>query len=423
MIQSAKSPSYWALVSKQFKKNRIALWSLRLVGVLLFIAVFADFIANDKPLYCQIEGKTHFPIAESYLVDLGLKKWDPVFLQGGDWHKLPYEKVRYTLIPYAPKNIDLKNNDYISPFGKQRVKSNWFWHRLGTDQLGHDVASRMVHGTRTAMLVGVVAMSIASFIGIFLGGLAGFFGDHRLKLSRARLVLSLLGLVIGYFFAFVSRKYALTEGNFGKELAISLLLFVLVVLVANGIGWLLERLPILQKQVPIPADLLVMRFIEILNSIPALLLLLAIVATIKKSSIFHVMVIIGLIRWTGIARFIRAELLRIRNMEYVEAARAIGLSEWRTLFRHAIPNALTPVLIAISFGIAGSILLEAFISFLGIAKPDASWGELLTHARTYPKAWWMALFPGFAIFITVTLFNLIGEGLTEALDPKRIQKS
>jgi peptide/nickel transport system permease protein len=410
--------NYWSIVNRQFQKNRFAVWSLRLLYVLLFIAVFADFLANDKPLYCQIDGETHYPLFKSYLVGVGLAQWEPAFAQA-DWHKLPYEKVRYTLIPYSAKRIDLKNNDYRSPFDKQRVKSKWFTHWLGTDQLGHDVAARMIHGTRTAMLVGVIAMFIASVIGIGLGAIAGFFGDNRLKMSRVRVGLNLVGVLLGSFFAFISRGYMLTEGAFGWEITKSVFLLIAVLIVANLIARPLERIPVLGKPIRVPVDLIVMRLIEIMNAIPTLLLLLAIIATIKKSSIFHVMVIIGLIRWTGIARFIRAELLRIRQMEYIEAARALGLSEWRVMLRHAIPNALTPVLITISFGIAGAILLEAFLSFLSIGSTtDATWGGMLTHARSYPKAWWMALFPGMAIFITVTIFNLLGEGLTDAMDPK-----
>ena len=133
-----------------------------------------------------------------------------------------------------------------------------------------------------------------------------------------------------------------------------------------------------------------------------------------------VMVIIGATSWTGIARFTRGELLRVRNLEYIEAAQSLGYSEWRTIFRHAIPNSLAPVLIAIAFGVAGAILTESFLSFLGIGVEAevATWGKLLSLARKNFSAWWLALAPGFAIFITVTIYNLMGEGLTDALDPR-----
>jgi peptide/nickel transport system permease protein len=132
------------------------------------------------------------------------------------------------------------------------------------------------------------------------------------------------------------------------------------------------------------------------------------------------MVIIGLITWTGIARFIRAELLRVRQLDFIDAAQSMGFSELRILFRHAIPNSLTPVLITIAFGIASAILIEAFLSFLGIgvSPSDVTWGSLLNLSRDSIKAWWLAILPGSAIFITVSVFNLIGEGLSDALNPK-----
>ena len=132
------------------------------------------------------------------------------------------------------------------------------------------------------------------------------------------------------------------------------------------------------------------------------------------------MAIIGLTGWTGIARFIRAELLKVRNLEYIEAAHALGYSESRTLLKHAIPNSLSPVLISIAFGIASAILVESTLSFLGIGVPaeTMTWGSMLSSARQSPSAWWLAIFPGFAIFITVTWYNLVGEGLTDALDPR-----
>lgn len=167
--------------------------------------------------------------------------------------------------------------------------------------------------------------------------------------------------------------------------------------------------------------MLVMRFIEMLNSVPALLLILSVVAVIRKPSILYIMAIIGLIRWTSIARFIRAELLKVRSLSYIEAAQAMGFSNARIITRHALPNALTAVLIAIAFGVANSILLESFLSFLGIGVDvaEVTWGTLLHKGQQNVSAWWLSVFPGLAIFFTVTIFNLIGEGLSDALDPKR----
>ncbi len=135
----------------------------------------------------------------------------------------------------------------------------------------------------------------------------------------------------------------------------------------------------------------------------------------------NIMVILGLLAWPRIAQFVRGELIRVRSMNYVEAAQAMGFEEWRIILKHALPNSLTPVLIAIAFGVAGAILAEATLSFLGIGvDPDlTTWGELLGKGRNKFSAWWITVFPGLAIFLAVTVFNLIGEGLTDALDPKQ----
>lgn len=416
----ALDQSYWALVRRQFRKNRLAVWSLRAVYVLLFVALFADFLANEKPIYCKIEGKTYFPIFKQYVVDLGWGQWDARFVTA-NWHELKYEAVIFPPVPYAATYLDRKNMSYVSPSGKQHIPSWRFRHWLGTDQIGHDVLAGMIAGTRVAMLVGVVSMAIATVIGIFFGAIAGYFGDDRLKMSRIQLILNVIGLIVGVFYGFTVRRYAYTEGDFGTTLLKSLLIIIGVLLVSNLLALVLKRLPWLGKRVTIPADILIMRLIEILNSIPALLLILSVVAVIRKPSVLYVMAIIGLVRWTGIARFIRAELLKIRSLNYIEAARAMGFSDWRIIVKHALPNALTSVLIAIAFGVASSILLEAFLSFLGIGivAEQVTWGTMLNTARKAFSAWWLAVFPGLAIFFTVTIFNLLGEGLSDALDPKR----
>ncbi len=420
MQDGEPNQSYGALVRRQFRKNRLAVWSLRALYVLLFIALFADFIANEKPLYCKIEGKTYFPVFKQYAVDLGWTHWDARFANA-DWQTLKYDAALFPLIPYSATTLDRKNMSYVSPTKKQNIPSNRFRHWLGTDQIGHDILAGMIAGTRVAMLVGVVSMAIATVIGIFFGAVAGYFGDDHLKVSRIRLILTIIALLLGIFYGFIVRTYAFSEGSFGVELFKSMGILIGILLVFNLLASLLKQIPILGKKIAIPADMLVMRFIEVLNSIPALLLILSVVAVIRQPSILYVMAIIGLIRWTGIARFIRAELLKIRHLNYIEAAQAMGFRDWRIILRHALPNALTSVLIAIAFGVASSILLEAFLSFLGVgvAAEQVTWGTMLNTARRAPSAWWLAVFPGLAIFFTVTIFNLLGEGLTDALDPKR----
>ena len=426
IVEINKGQSFWVNVKKQFRKNRIAVYSLRVIIFLAFIAVFADFLANEKPIVAEYQGKIYFPVCRSYAVDLGIADW-PVCFQNIDWKKFNYDWAVFPPVPYLPKNIDENNVHSVSPFSVQHVKSKHWRHWLGTDELGHDILSAMIHGTRIALLVGVVSMSIASFIGILLGALAGYFGDERLKMSRGKVIFNCIFLILSIFYGFGSRGYILSDAlsvsfsSFLYELLVSLIIMTVVLFIGNFLGGLLDFIPFFSKKISIPVDIIVSRLIEVMLSIPTLFLIISISALVTKPSVFIVMAIIGLTSWTSIARFIRAELLKVRSLEYIEAAHALGYSENRVIFKHAIPNALSPVLIAIAFGIASAILTEATLSFLGIGVPaeTLTWGALLSAARQSPTAWWLAIFPGFAIFITVTVYNLVGEGLTDALDPRQ----
>jgi peptide/nickel transport system permease protein len=420
------SPAYRTRVYNQFCKNRLAVWSVRLIGVLIFVALFADFLANEKPIACKYKGRVYFPVIREYLVDAGMSAW-PQDLLGADWKKLNYDWSVFPLIPYLPQNLDHDNEHSVSPFGTQKVEFGKWKHWLGTDELGRDVFSGLLHGTRIALSVGLVSMGVALFIGLIFGSLAGYYGDNRLQISRARLFLNFFFGLLGFFYGFGSRSFLLHDAlsdsfsHFLIQLFFSLLILAACISIGNLLVGLLKKNAFLSKKVTIPVDLIVSRLIEIMLSVPTLFLIISVAAILTKPSIFIVMLIIGLTGWTSIARFVRAELLRIRGLDYIESAKALGFSELRILFRHALPNALTPVLIAFAFGIASSILTESLLSFLGIGVPAESitWGSMLAMARQSPGAWWVALFPGFAIFITVTVYNLIGEGLSDALDPKQ----
>ena len=165
-------------------------------------------------------------------------------------------------------------------------------------------------------------------------------------------------------------------------------------------------------------DMLGMRLVEIFEAVPTLFLLLTFVAFFDRS-LYIMMVIIGLTSWPGYARYVRAEFLRLRQQDFVQAAIASGLPLGSILFRHILPNAIAPVLVAASFGVASAILAEATLSFLGLGLvDDPSWGQMLNQAvQSSTFNWWMALFPGGAIFLTVFAYNMIGEALRDALDP------
>jgi peptide/nickel transport system permease protein len=189
---------------------------------------------------------------------------------------------------------------------------------------------------------------------------------------------------------------------------ISLTIGLVVVLIQATVGIALGALAGYYGGV---ADLALSRVIELMLAIPTFFLLLVVAATFPPS-IYWVMAILGLTGWVGIARFVRGEFLKVRAMDYVAAARSLGASDLRIMWRHVLPNAIAPVLVSMSFGVAGAILTESALSFLGIGVPAqlVTWGSLLSVAQSNTTAWWLAVFPGAAIFITVLAYNLLGDG-------------
>jgi peptide/nickel transport system permease protein len=337
--RKAVNQTYWSLVKHQFRKNKIALGALYLVYFLFTVAILADFLANDKPIYASHNGTTYFPVIKDYLVGMGMDRWNAE-LVNADWRELEAAgKLETSLWPpirYRASNQDLINN--LAPPGGD--------HLLGTDPIGRDILSGMIHGSRIALSVGFVSMSIALLIGIVLGALAGFYGGAT--------------------------------------------------------------------------DVTISRLIELVLTLPTFFLIITVVAMFQTGSVWLVMILIGLTGWPGIARFTRAEFLRVRNMEYVSAATALGFKNRRVIYRHVLPNALAPVLVSLAFGIASAILTEASLSFLGFGVPPTvvTWGSVLSESRGNLQAWWLAVFPGLAIFLAVVAYNLVGDGLRDALDPR-----
>jgi len=219
-------------------------------------------------------------------------------------------------------------------------------HFLGTDDLGRDLLSRIIYGTRVSLLVGFVAVGIAIMIGALLGLFSGYFGGRL--------------------------------------------------------------------------DALIMRLVDIMLCFPTFFLILMVIAFLEPN-IWNVMVVIGLTGWPGLTRLVRGECLSVREREFVQAAKALGLSNLRIMLVHLLPNVMAPILVAATLGIGGAILTESALSFLGLGvqPPTASWGNILTAGKDYiTMAWWLSLYPGLAILITVLAYNLLGEGLRDVLDPR-----
>jgi peptide/nickel transport system permease protein len=169
-------------------------------------------------------------------------------------------------------------------------------------------------------------------------------------------------------------------------------------------------------------DICACRFIEIMDCFPPLLLILVAISLFEsQNNMFYIMAVIGLTGWTGVARLVRGEFLRLSSLPFTLAAKAVGAGDFRIIVRHLLPNSLGPILVAGTFGVASAILIESSLSFLGFGMqaPTPSWGDILSESRRYIDfAWWLAFFPGLAILITIMSYNFVGEGLRDAVDPR-----
>jgi peptide/nickel transport system permease protein len=358
------------------------------IVTIVFLAVFAPFIASSFPIAMKMKGGGwRFPLfANLYPIDVILLIVFAATVVLAVTRRLGFVTsllilvvVTALAIPLAyaitspPRNIvyegyrDMERagqvdrayrtiipfsaNDRMNDFPTEKLQPPNSKHWLGTTIFGEDMLSRMIHASRVALTIGIIATGISVVIGIIIGGIMGYF-----------------------------------------------------------VGW---------------TDLLGMRVIEIVQAIPTLILLLIITVFFGRS-IYLMMVVIGLVSWTANARYIRAEFLKLRKLDFVQAGIAAGLPLRSILFRHMLPNGVAPVLVNASFGIAGAILLEATLSFLGLGlgPEDPSWGQLLNQARSGGTGfnWWIATFPGMAIFLTVFAYILIGEAMRDALDPRLLKR-
>jgi len=400
-VAQPEDQTFGDIVWIQFKKNRVAAFSLWGLGALFLLATVAPLIASGRPFMWDVGEGLEFPwfrslfdrnyfenpvdiffnmllaisipmmalIAFRYrkICQLGLDKrprrakifreirlgvilvvtlfigllftpHSEAYTQYTDIAEARAEAGEATTAVFPPVPYMFRKTGFKSLAGPSGK------HWLGVDESTRDVAVRLLYGTRISLTIGVIAVAIYVTIGIILGALAGFFS--------------------------------------GKT------------------------------------DIIIQRLIEIVMSIPSLIIILVLVAFLEKTSIFHIMLVIGLVRWTGVARLVRGEFYRLRNQDFVTSAIALGFPTWKVIFHHILPNAMGPVLVAATFGVAGAILLESTLSFLGLGDLSApSWGQTLSEGYS-SGAWHLILAPGFAIFITVSLLNLVGEGLRDALDPK-----
>ncbi|HMB32056.1 MAG TPA: ABC transporter permease [Desulfohalobiaceae bacterium] len=284
---------------------------------------------------------------------------------------------------------------------------------FGTDNLGRDVLARMLQGAWVSLTVGFVAVGIAVFIGIIMGGLAGYFGPKNLSGSHILTSLLVIAIIISLHFSSFYWALILTS-------CIALLQIILYFEDKNLWPKLFKYLTCILNTWGISIDTIVMRFVDIMLCFPSFFLILTVIALLP-ASIYNIMIVIGLTSWMGTARFVRAEFLSLREQEFVTAAKALGLGDLRIIIKHLLPNAIAPVLVSATIGIATAILTEAGLSFLGfgVPPPQATWGNILSEGKRFLfDAPWLTLIPGTAILVVVLAFNLFGEGLRDALNPQ-----
>ncbi len=307
--------------------------STTLIALFLASALFADCIASDKPIIARWRGELYvLPALSGALASHDLASLESV-RKPGDWMLSP-------LVPWGPNQQDKGRPALEAPSGR---------HLLGTDAARRDVLARLVHGSRVALAVGVIAVSIYISVGTLLGLLAAYFG-----------------------------------------------------------GWV---------------DALISRLTEMVLTVPVFFLILAVLGVIEGAGIFTLMVVMGLVLWTRVARLVRAEAMQVVQKDFILAARALGYSTPRILLRHVLPNVSGPILVSASFGMASAVGIEAALTFLGFGTPEAtaSWGSLLHGAMSNLHAWWLVLTGGVAIFALVLAYNLLGEALRDVLDPRNAE--
>lgn len=424
-----------SLVRRLFK-NKPAATAMVFLCLLLLMALLAPFIANHKPYYITYKGQTFYPLftqAKQYeLTDPKTGQLIILDIENVDWKWLDYDDALWPPIAYSPGLSDLTNANYTSPGAKQTLHKEsgqtidlpgGLRHKLGTGLRGDDVFAGLIHGSRISLKVGFISMLIAAILGIILGLLAGYYGNNGLKVQRGSLWVFYLSLLPAWFYSFYLNSSALSlalkESIFELlyKSGLCLALFMLIALsISWGLGRLLAFIPFFKKPVAVPVDSWITRTIETVISIPGIILIIAI-AAITNQLLGVIILVIGLTGWTGIARLIRAEMLRIRELDYIIAAKAAGLKHWAIIFRHALPNAIQPALVSMVFGVASAILIESGLSFLGAFQVgDVTWGSMLAEGRNNFNAWWLVVYPGLAIFLTVTSLNLLGEALRDELD-------
>jgi ABC-type dipeptide/oligopeptide/nickel transport system permease subunit len=454
----AQSRAYWPTVWRQYKKNTLSVISLCIAGLMIVVALFSNFIASDLPLI--MSRNNELILLPNLFNHPGLLRED-IFSLRAD------EKVSWKiepLIPYGPLQDKVggllmvqKRPDFVGWFGlegdcdaflrraeeycelkdkddtlcetslqskkalkKKREEANRYElieRNLVTcaQRTSADFDSDLQYEEFQASCKTKEKNKAKLWASFNTDSIESLRADTEAQCSAGLAALPpdatpshLLGTDDRGRDVFVRMVHGARISLSVGFVAVSIYVFIGIILgAAAGYfgGWV---------------EIIVSRMNEILLSFPPLVLLLAIMGTKTNVSIYLIMVAIGLTGWTTISRLTRAEVLKLKTMDFVTAARALGVPAWQIIVKHILPNSIGSVLVAATFGIASAILIETSLAFLGfgVQPPTPSWGEIILQARQNPSIWWLSLFPGLAIFTAVTAYNLIGEGLRDAIDPK-----
>ncbi|MBW1841337.1 MAG: ABC transporter permease [Deltaproteobacteria bacterium] len=350
-----------------FRKNRLAILGFLIFLLFFFSALIGLFLTSGKD-----------PLFNPSMIRL-------------------QEKLRP---PMAKPNIESLRPEEVPELGL---------YLMGTDDLGRDVFARMLQGAWVSLTVGFVAVGISVLIGIFMGGIAGYFGQHYIRIDHV-LIAILLATGAGL----------LESGRILYAVVILCLALAYIIYLRFAQGKTRGPRTGFLSRNAVTIDTLIMRLVDIMLCFPSFFLILTVVALLP-ASIYNIMIVIGLTSWMGTTRFVRAEFLSLREQDFVTAVKALGVGNFRIIFRHMMPNAIAPVLVSATIGIASAILTEAGLSFLGfgVPPPHATWGNILSDGKRFIfDAPWLTFIPGVAILIVVLSFNLFGEGLRDTLNPK-----
>lgn len=374
-------------------KNDISfILSKWVIGIYFLVAIFGSFLAGDVPIFCNINGIKSFPLISS------------IFTKSSFNTNYSEESCIMPFIPYSPLNIDKDHPVALSPFDDSKIGISKNKHWLGTDKLGRDVASGMIHGTSTALKIGIISVFFAFIVGVSLGMMSAYYKDDGIRISAPLLIAILVVIPTALY-------YMIMEWVIFNPSVLYFLSACLVgtIIFGASISWINKSDYFKKHNVPI--DMLLLKVIEIRKSFPGIFILLALVSLFAVPSIWNIVFIIALLGWTEFARFARAETLAVKEENYILSVKVLGFSDVRILVGHILPNILPTLIVMVCFSIGSAVLLESTLSFLGIGLPveEVTWGKMMAEGRNM-HAWWLVVFPGLAIFILILSLNRLATG-------------